>query len=317
MKVRSDISLNIVKSYIEGKIPSSSYDIGAIDQMKLMASELKVLQDVFYLLRYQLQESDRALNDLQSQLEVNKALQAEAINKYKEQETEVLKLREQVKHLEATLTNKEQEVFGLKEIVLQRESSVSWRLSQIYGKYVSNNSVFTRLLRGMFNKVMPASRPSDNITTENSVKTESANVLAASPITLFNPYKRLKLIKPIKVTVIDTDYNDKIYDINIKFSLVIPVKNEEGSLQRLIKNIEDQTLKPDEVVFVDGGSTDKTLQILENYRNAGQMPFDIINCQAEWRSLAAQRNDGIRAVRNDILVLTDAGSIRRTIALIW
>jgi len=75
MKVRSDISLNIVKSYIEGKIPSSSYDIGAIDQMKLMASELKVLQDVFYLLRYQLQESDRALNDLQSQLEVNKALQ--------------------------------------------------------------------------------------------------------------------------------------------------------------------------------------------------------------------------------------------------
>src|SRR5437588_726056 len=41
-------------------------------------------------------------------------------------------------------------------------------------------------------------------------------------------------------------------------SLVIPVRNEESSLATLIKSIDRQTRPSDEILLVDGGSSDRT-----------------------------------------------------------
>ena len=47
----------------------------------------------------------------------------------------------------------------------------------------------------------------------------------------------------------------------MQISLVIPIKNEDESLGNLCLSINLQTRRPDEIILVDGGSTDKTVQI--------------------------------------------------------
>ncbi len=44
-----------------------------------------------------------------------------------------------------------------------------------------------------------------------------------------------------------------------RISLVIPVRNEEDAIPPLIQSIRAQTRPPEEVLLVDGGSTDRTV----------------------------------------------------------
>ena len=50
---------------------------------------------------------------------------------------------------------------------------------------------------------------------------------------------------------------------NIKVSIVVPVYNSEKYLQKCINSILNQTLKEIEIIFVDDGSTDNSLSILQ------------------------------------------------------
>jgi len=43
-------------------------------------------------------------------------------------------------------------------------------------------------------------------------------------------------------------------------SVIIPVKNEESKIETCLKAVFSQTLKPCEVIVVDGHSTDKTVE---------------------------------------------------------
>lgn len=87
-------------------------------------------------------------------------------------------------------------------------------------------------------------------------------------------------------------------------SLIIPIRNEESSFRDLIKSIEIQTVMPQEVILVDGGSTDKTIPLviglLKSKRN-----YRLIETG---NSLPGQgRNVGIDAAINSWVALTDAG----------
>ena len=55
----------------------------------------------------------------------------------------------------------------------------------------------------------------------------------------------------------------------MKISVVIPVRNEEDSIRTLLDCVLGQTRKPDEVVITDGGSTDMTPSIVEEYVRRG------------------------------------------------
>jgi len=52
----------------------------------------------------------------------------------------------------------------------------------------------------------------------------------------------------------------------IKISLICTVLNEQKSMGAFLDSIEIQTKKPDEIVIVDGGSNDKTVEIIKNYK---------------------------------------------------
>lgn len=45
-----------------------------------------------------------------------------------------------------------------------------------------------------------------------------------------------------------------------KISIIIPVKNEEEKIERCLEAVFKQTVKPFEVIVVDGYSTDNTVE---------------------------------------------------------
>jgi len=86
---------------------------------------------------------------------------------------------------------------------------------------------------------------------------------------------------------------------------VITVLNEEPSVAALLESLLTQTEKPYEMIFVDGGSDDKTVDIIKRYqsisKNIKLFEFNTSRSQA--------RNIGIRASGGDVIVTTDAGCI--------
>jgi glycosyltransferase involved in cell wall biosynthesis len=55
----------------------------------------------------------------------------------------------------------------------------------------------------------------------------------------------------------------------MQISVIIPVRNEEDSIRVLLDSLLNQTLKPDEIIVTDGGSTDATAEIISEYVKAG------------------------------------------------
>lgn len=87
-------------------------------------------------------------------------------------------------------------------------------------------------------------------------------------------------------------------------SLVIPVRNEESSLTALIASIAEQTCQPDEILLVDGGSSDRTVE-LARHQLKDKPRYRVIEAGAA--TPGRGRNLGIAAASNEWIALTDAG----------
>jgi glycosyltransferase involved in cell wall biosynthesis len=90
----------------------------------------------------------------------------------------------------------------------------------------------------------------------------------------------------------------------LQISLIVPVRNEEESLARLVASIRTQTRQPDEVLLVDGGSTDRTVELARELA-AGDERFRIV--EAGEASPGRGRNVGASEARYPWLAFTDAG----------
>jgi glycosyltransferase involved in cell wall biosynthesis len=88
-------------------------------------------------------------------------------------------------------------------------------------------------------------------------------------------------------------------------SLVVPVRNEEESLGRLVASILGQTWPPDEVLLVDGGSTDRTVEVARAL-TGGDTRFRVV--EAGEATPGRGRNVGVAAARNPWIAFTDAGT---------
>jgi len=85
-------------------------------------------------------------------------------------------------------------------------------------------------------------------------------------------------------------------------SVVIPAFNEQGSIQRTITCIQDMAQSVDyavQIIVVDDGSTDRTLEVLEQYS------VDVIKNEMN-RGYGFSLKTGIREAKYDIVVISDA-----------
>jgi glycosyltransferase involved in cell wall biosynthesis len=89
----------------------------------------------------------------------------------------------------------------------------------------------------------------------------------------------------------------------IKVSLIFTVRNEEETIDYLLDSIAIQSRIPDEIVVVDGGSSDSTVEIIKRYID--KLPIELIVCPNV--NIAQGRNIAIRKAKHDIICATDAG----------
>ena len=68
----------------------------------------------------------------------------------------------------------------------------------------------------------------------------------------------------------------------IKVSVILPVYNTGKYLRQCLESIENQTLKNFEVLCVDDGSTDDSVEIISEYVEKGQ-PFSPAGAEKCWR----------------------------------
>ena len=92
-------------------------------------------------------------------------------------------------------------------------------------------------------------------------------------------------------------------------SLVMTVLDEAGSLPALLDSILTQECRPDEVVIVDGGSSDRTVALAHDFaqRVAPDLPVRVEVLPGA--NISAGRNRAIELAQGDIIVVTDGGVV--------
>lgn len=88
--------------------------------------------------------------------------------------------------------------------------------------------------------------------------------------------------------------------LNPKTSIIIRTFNEERHLENLLRAIQEQSFTDYEIVLVDSGSTDRTLEI------AGRYPVRIVEIESRDFTFGYSLNVGCREARGEYLVFVSA-----------
>ncbi|MFC1624892.1 glycosyltransferase family 2 protein [Patescibacteria group bacterium] len=89
----------------------------------------------------------------------------------------------------------------------------------------------------------------------------------------------------------------------MKVSVIIPIFNEEDVILNCLESLEKQTLKDFEVIVVDDGSTDNSLEILGNYKASNYMFSYLLQNHL---GTGFARNFAVKEGKGEILVFVDA-----------
>lgn len=86
------------------------------------------------------------------------------------------------------------------------------------------------------------------------------------------------------------------------FSVITICFNEEGNIEKTCKSVANQTFKDFEWIVIDGGSTDNTLKILNNYK--GKIGFLV---SEKDKGLVNAMNKGIKKSKGEYLLFLNGG----------
>jgi glycosyltransferase involved in cell wall biosynthesis len=88
----------------------------------------------------------------------------------------------------------------------------------------------------------------------------------------------------------------------MKLSVIIPCKNEAGTVEKLLDSILKQTRHPDEIIVIDSHSTDTTVAAVNSYTS--RLPIRVVTAQKQ--GVTHARNEGAEAANGDLLLFIDA-----------
>lgn len=93
--------------------------------------------------------------------------------------------------------------------------------------------------------------------------------------------------------------------MTVSVTVITTVKNEQATIIPLLESLAAQTRLPDEVVIVDGGSTDDTVARIKTFAQSSPMPVRLLvrpGC-----NISQGRNAAIKAAHGPVIASTDAG----------
>ena len=88
------------------------------------------------------------------------------------------------------------------------------------------------------------------------------------------------------------------------FSVIIPLYNKAPYIEKALQSIVDQTFKDFEIIVVDDGSRDGSMEIAEQSLLRSTFPYRLI-CQAN-SGVSVARNNGVAQSQGDYLCFLDA-----------
>jgi glycosyltransferase involved in cell wall biosynthesis len=91
----------------------------------------------------------------------------------------------------------------------------------------------------------------------------------------------------------------------MKVSVITTVKNEQATIGSLLESLVTQTRSPDEVVVVDGGSTDETVARIKTFSQSSPVPVRLL--VRPGYNISQGRNAAIKVAHGPVIACTDAG----------
>ena len=91
---------------------------------------------------------------------------------------------------------------------------------------------------------------------------------------------------------------------NLKVSIIIPVYNVEKYLRQCLDTVINQTFKDIEIICVNNGSFDNSLQIIKEYQQKDERII-LINLTQN-KGVSNARNEGIKSAKGNYIAFVDA-----------
>ncbi len=92
----------------------------------------------------------------------------------------------------------------------------------------------------------------------------------------------------------------------LKISLVVTFFNEAPLLPEFLNCINKQKLKPDELILIDGGSSDGSMTLIKKYQK--QLSLSTI-VKIKKGNISTGRNYGVSLAKNNLIAFTDLGCL--------
>lgn len=99
------------------------------------------------------------------------------------------------------------------------------------------------------------------------------------------------------------EYYRETCDENVKISVIIPAYNESQNIKQCLDSVCEQTLRSIEIICIDDGSTDDTVEILKQYASNDDR---IVILRQENQGAGVARNYGLHAARGEFVCFLDA-----------
>lgn len=88
----------------------------------------------------------------------------------------------------------------------------------------------------------------------------------------------------------------------LKISVMIPAYNEEKGIVKTIESCLNQSRKPDEIIVINDGSTDKTPELLKKYTGR----IKVVNLKKNTGNKSKAQEIGLKFVTGEIFITADA-----------
>lgn len=89
----------------------------------------------------------------------------------------------------------------------------------------------------------------------------------------------------------------------VKYSFIVPVYNTSNYLKKCIDSLVNQTYKSFEIIIVNDGSTDNSLDIINGYKESNKN-IKIINQKNG--GLSNARNNGVKKASGEYIIFVDS-----------